>query len=714
MTAASFGEYINVYLICLFSPMKKPFLLVVFMAIGSIAIAQDFNQYKTLLPEGPIPKDFRELSSEKVAAEITNISDKKARVKRTKKKFVLESTFSIDGFLASGTVLFNDEVSLYLGNVLDEVLKSNPDLRKKIRIYAAKSTLVNAFTTNSGHIFVNLGLLARLENEAQLAFVLSHEAIHFQKQHVMNAYVANIEMDQGRGDYRKLKVNEKDFAKSSYSKELEAEADLFGADIYAASAYAKDSVERIFDILKWADLPLMYTTFDKSVFEAGAYVFPDSFLIEKGKELDINEDYDDSALTHPNIKKRKESVGAKFRSGTGGVDFKISKQRFYNVRKIARYELCRSLLLEHRYVEAVALALSLQKENPRSSYLRESIAKAFYGLARQQLRNEDAKIMNDGWAGEVERLAMFLKQQSPYELSVLALRQLYQCKEATPDNAEISMMLSDLMKAVALKYEDVPANFLRKSSQKNLTDIPYSYTQYAFIDFKNEADLFQQFERQASEAAKKEPSVSPKKRKSVSQRSLKVDKLVVVKPVYKKVDSRKKQRVRHIEAEEVLININDKINAAGNKLGMKTEVINPNKLSLTQVEIMRSNSIINDWFDEHLRVDDERQISPVYNEVMALATKYKTDHFAWMGALTLRHKNYGKGFAVFYSLILPSLAPFALVHIFKPSGKTLYFALVFNVRTQELELVDIRSMVMKDNESLLQSNIYYTLSKLKK
>jgi hypothetical protein len=38
---------------------------------------------------------------------------------------------------------------------------------------------------------------------------------------------------------------------------------------------------------------------------------------------------------------------------------------------------------------------------------------------------------------------------------------------------------------------------------------------------------------------------------------------------------------------------------------------------------------------------------------------------------------------------------------------------LFNVKTQELELSDVRAMSMKDSGSLLESNIYYTLFRLK-
>ncbi|HEY0742571.1 MAG TPA: M48 family metalloprotease [Chryseosolibacter sp.] len=695
--------------------MKRLLLLAVFAGFSGIACAQDFDNYKTILPEGPVPKDFIELSAAKFQTEVTNITDKKKRVKQTKKKFVLESTFSIDGFLANGTVLFNDAITVYLQNVLEETLKFDPALQKKIKIYAVKSANVNAFTTNSGHIFVNLGLLARLENEAQLAFVLSHEVIHFKKQHVMNVYVKNIEIERGRGDYRKLNLNERDFAKSSFSKEMESEADLLGSDLYAASAYSKDSVAGIFDILNVADQPLMYTTFNKQPFEGGSYIFPEALVIERGKAVEILEDYNDSTLTHPNIKKRKERVTAKFANGRGGVDFKISKQRFQQIRKIARFELCRILLLEHRYAECIALAQSLQLEDPRSAFLRESIAKALYGLAKLRLRDEDARVLKESWGNEMERVATFLSKQSPYELSVLALRALQKCKEQAPASAELGLMVSDLMRSFAAEYAGVAKNFVKTANQKPLDKLAYpSYTQYAFVDLASSAEFFQQFEKQAAAAGKPKSSQSSRKKKSAKAKSLKVDKLVVVKPAYVKIDTRKKQRVRHVDAEEVLININDKINNAAGELGMKTEIINPNKLSMNQVDVMRANSVMNDWFDERILTADNEQISPVYNEVLALATTYKTDHFAWMGAFALRHKNAGKGYYIATGLLLPAFAPYMIAGMVKPSGKTLYFAMVFNVRTQELEMLDIRAMAMRDTDHLLQSNIYYTLFKLKK
>jgi hypothetical protein len=570
---------------------------------------------------------------------------------------------------------------------------------------------VNAFTTNNGIIFVNLGLLSRLENEAQLAFVLAHEVVHYRKQHVINAYITNVEIDESKGDYRKLKVGEKGFAKSTYSRELESEADLEGADLYNTSTYSKDSVDKVFDVFKLADAPLMLGTFSKNIFESGSYVFPSSHMPDHVKPVDIDEDYDDTQSTHPNIKKRKEAISGKFKRGGKGNYFNISKSRFYKVRKIARFELCRLYLLEHRYIECIGLATGLQKDEPQSTYLRESIAKAFYALAVNTLLH-DLKTSGEDWSGEAERLATFIASQSSYELGVLALRQLYKAKEANPDNAEMSLMVNHLMQVFAGKHEGILTGYLRSPSQKKITDLTEPYTQYAFLDFSDVNVFATLFDKQAEIA--KNNSAAKSDRKKQKARHLNINKVVIVKPLYKKVDTRKKQKIRHVESEEVLVNINDKINDAASELGMKVDIINPNKLSGMQITLMQNNSIMNDWIDEQMRSADDQTVSPIYNEVLALANAYNTDHFAWIGALAMRHKTPGKAYAVLGAVILPAVAPWALAYMVSPKGKTLYFAIVFNVRTQELELLDVRPIAMKDSETLLQSNIYYTLSMLKK
>ena len=676
------------------------------------SLGQDFNNYKTLLPQGPVPKDFTEQTAAKVATEVTTVTGKNARQKKMKKKFVLESTFGIDDFLGSGSVLFNDEVSLYLDAVLQEVLKPYPDLRKKIRVYTVKSASVNAFTTNNGLIFVNLGLLARLENEAQLAYVLAHEVVHYQKKHVINSYVTNIDIEESRGDYSKLSAGERTFAKSTYSKELESEADLDGTEIFKKSSYSTDSIERVFDVLKLADFPLYWSEFSKTKFESADYIFPDSLNLDIVKAIVVDENYDDSKSTHPNIKKRREAVHNKIGGSRFSEQYKVSQSRFKLTKKIARYELCRELLLEHRFDESLALAMSLQNENPDSPYLKETVAKAYYGMARLHFEDK-LEFSEEQWSGEIGRIAHFIKKQSPYELGVLALRQLYFCQEESPGNAEISLMVKDLIRAFSEKHEGLKANFLRSPASKRIENLRHPYTQYAFIDFKDSNKFFDIVDKNVVPLKKDEPKEGKKSKKKVKSAPLKINKVVVVNPFYKKVDIRKRQKQRHIEAEQVLVNINDKINDAAIKLSLKADIINTNTVTSGQVSQMQSNTILNDWIDERMGSSDN-MVSPIYNEMVALADKHKTDHFMWMGGITIKSKKFLNFPLLISAVAIPATSPWAAAHLFTAQGRTLYFALVFNARTQKLELVDWRQMGMKDNPSMLQSNIYYTLFKLKK
>ena len=54
-----------------------------------------------------------------------------------------------------------------------------PDIRVRI----VDSPSLNAFALPNGSIYINTGMLTRLDNEAQLATVLAHEGVHFTHKH---------------------------------------------------------------------------------------------------------------------------------------------------------------------------------------------------------------------------------------------------------------------------------------------------------------------------------------------------------------------------------------------------------------------------------------------------------------------------------------------------------------------------------------------------
>jgi len=89
-----------------------------------------------------------------------------------------------EDFRMAGLIYQDAELNSYLQEVTDNLF---PDFIGKINVQAFKSSSLNAFVMPNGNVYVNIGLLARMENEAQLASVLAHEGIHFTERHSLKS-----------------------------------------------------------------------------------------------------------------------------------------------------------------------------------------------------------------------------------------------------------------------------------------------------------------------------------------------------------------------------------------------------------------------------------------------------------------------------------------------------------------------------------------------
>jgi len=98
---------------------------------------------------------------------------------------LLDEVKEVDRQMEKKSLLFTDpELTAYLQNIADRMLsdKAAPD-KVTYRVRVLRDPLVNAFALPNGSIYVNTGLLAVLENEAQLAAVLGHEVTHAAARH---------------------------------------------------------------------------------------------------------------------------------------------------------------------------------------------------------------------------------------------------------------------------------------------------------------------------------------------------------------------------------------------------------------------------------------------------------------------------------------------------------------------------------------------------
>ena len=87
----------------------------------------------------------------------------------------------------SSEVIRDPELQNYLKSVFCRV---SPEYCDDIRMYVIPSPRFNAFMAPNGMMGIFTGMLLRVQNEAQLAAVLSHEVAHYSKRHTLKSWRA--------------------------------------------------------------------------------------------------------------------------------------------------------------------------------------------------------------------------------------------------------------------------------------------------------------------------------------------------------------------------------------------------------------------------------------------------------------------------------------------------------------------------------------------
>src|SRR5687768_4711276 len=72
----------------------------------------------------------------------------------------------------------------YLNNIVQRLVAQAHPRPFTYSLHVVNDGSINAFTFGGGLLYVNAGLVARMENEAQLAMVLAHEIAHVTESHV--------------------------------------------------------------------------------------------------------------------------------------------------------------------------------------------------------------------------------------------------------------------------------------------------------------------------------------------------------------------------------------------------------------------------------------------------------------------------------------------------------------------------------------------------
>ncbi len=128
-----------------------------------------------------------------------------------------------NGSTYPGWKAMEEYVNAIVAKVSPEVIK----LERPDTAHIRRDANINASMMASGDFFINIGLIARVENEAALASVIAHEIAHYYKQHVLSHWIAreeNFYHENSYGLFDFMEGRAKDRSAFSINKEVEADS----------------------------------------------------------------------------------------------------------------------------------------------------------------------------------------------------------------------------------------------------------------------------------------------------------------------------------------------------------------------------------------------------------------------------------------------------------------------------------------------------------
>lgn len=387
------------------------------------------GSYDGLYSQGPMPKDLL-LSYEQL------YSLDKQRAKRlgvnVNNTELQNVSYQISRMMAGGEIMYGDPVTQMIERIADTLLRDYPQLRDSLRFYTVKSSSVNAFSTGQGMIFVTLGMVAKSESEAALAFALSHEIAHYYRNHTW------VELDSRHNTldtnnlshYRFLTYHQR-------SRAMESEADSLSAMLfYGKSRYWKGVTDQVFDMLQYAYLPFANPAFDTDFFNTPNYRLPRQYYLDEVQPISAREDYNDSLSTHPNVLKRRMAVHRMMDGDSGERFIVTTPEEFVDIQTLARWECMRQDLIAGNYARAFYNAYTeyMQAPDAYERYPEKVMCQSLYAIAKHKVYadNNNALKGTDRVEGEEQQVLSLFRKIGADEMAMVAVRYLWQHQGKDP------------------------------------------------------------------------------------------------------------------------------------------------------------------------------------------------------------------------------------------------------------------------------------------
>lgn len=730
--------------------MKRTIFLALILTVwgccipGASAQSVMLDHFQALQSYGQIPDDFLNCMHGSFQDPQQRAADTASRKQiRMGEKFRLMTDYYRNELLTSGHVVFGDPIGNYVNKVADSLLAAFPDLRRQLRFYVTKSVAANAYSTDEGIIFINIGLIARVKNEAQLAFILAHEIVHYVRKHNITIFIEKQNAYRRRSvsnEYRDLSLSEKIMRVNYRSKEIETLADHDALTRYFAySSYDAQQIEGVFDVLLYAAYPFTNEPFDLSLLETRDMILPDYYLVDDVEKLKVDENEADSMSTHPNVRKRKEVIRALVDSipEYGTRTFLHDAAEFNEVVNLARFEVLRQLIIDHQLIEALFCASSMLHDFPGNLYIKKCFAASLYGIASYKEAGHISDITQPTGdvAGEMSQVNYMVSRLNSRDLNVLALNYAWRLKQQFPADEYLSGICDDLFRNIVIA-DNIPKSFFysktlaelrlelastpaipdtvlnstrHRKKKTSTSKIDTTFTKFAFVDLMKDSAFTTEFSkwesRKDSVHAAEELARTFHATKNQKKECKPVQEMVMPEPYTIKLDTRKRDEVKYEESASSAARVRTLLIANAKRVNVKINLAGADSLKAGSVKEYNEMSFINEYLTERFNQSEEGILNSFCKvNIDPVMHRFNSSYLGWMGITSVQKKKPVARLCVMS--ILPYLWPYTIYEFVTPKIHSTYYYVLFNVKSGRVVLSSTTTVRSELRNDQLNSHIY--------
>lgn|SRR5574344_23980 len=681
--------------------------------------SQSLDNFRGIKSQGPIPADLRKSLDELYMEDKQRVRDYNDGKLANEDK-VLNASYEINQLMVSGRILYGDPLTQMINRIADTLLKDYPDLRKELRFYVVKSPEVNAFATGQGMVFINTGLISQVVNEAQLAFVISHEVIHYVKKHNLEILVRKDSKKKSTDQSTRDKDMRNFLRYHNRSHAMENTADSLGLIMfYLNSPYDKNVTDGFFDVLQYAYLPFDEVPFNKDYFDTPHFHLPSNIFLDTIALISARDDYDDTRSTHPNLKKRRERTAEVLSEYKGGRTFvTITPQEFHKMQTLARFECVRQELIYADNAAAFYNIFLLQREFPNNEFLIKAKAQSLYNLARYKNNMNSSNAIPDykDFEGEVQQVYHMFRKINKQDLNIIAIRDVWNAHKLYPNDERLVKMLRDLIlelktkddytlssfstfeDTVVTKTEENPSEESNKYARIKKKKQDQKTTEHQRLAF---ADLFQQdpeFKRIMRSTFENAPdSVNFKPRKNI----------FLCAPAYYVINTKTDEinKRRSYRKETHLKDLIEQVTST-KKMGL-VDFSDQSLRNQNSDQFYNEFVTINEWCGEFVQVGDNYATQMFTQpEMKTMMEKYDANTVDLTFVLNLTNYQIRDKIYYFYGLLFAPVTPLMGYHLFSNTERTIIHNEMIDIESGKTVSRHSYDVGRNDSDALIKSSLF--------